>query len=1226
MRFTKIPLIATLMAVALSLLIVLPGLGQARDITDGKLNTGPITVGVFSEIRDAQTAKLVAASGTGAVTGVFVPIMPEPPVDTTGTDGLHEESGDTAHLMTDTSSPRDTLFRNSLYVSNDMDAYNVVLINFRHPAGTAAADIATCKAAPNDADANVTAVVKNNRSGEDITLELALAITTTTVGADTFNHSQAFFKVVAADTPPYTAGPDGIAGNDDDASVPYREFDGPTFCDDATTGHPFDVNTDGTIADDERVANETAATSATYFPVDYSRVADTGLRPAAQEIGTIFARHGDRLTVTIPGTSGQIELVVDGEGPDFTAVTPDDNAVTRSSRLSYGFEVRDDDSGLRHDGESIVSGDGDFAEINPDGDHSLHDEPLSVNPGASVNANGVAADIRVNVKLNDSPPTAFDAPTPLTDTGVDDISASGTWRMAGNRAGVAYVFTASGAGTDEGPYLYQLRARDRAGNWASTDAVADEDDNEADEPYVFRVDDTDPALSRARTGISYDTTKNMEKVDRSYIALEFTGDVLGEVNTDNITVVGHTIVGVIHPSKEPRINRGDRKATDPPSPAPTEPDGDRPTATEPGDAAPTNNGGWTNTFIENALGNEVLAGTVLGRQANLPTSCYADSTVTDGTGGFSTPVNLNEITIPATDTDECALWKSWMVYEAHLDAQRTWDSENTAYLNYVQYQQEHPLRNVDGEILPDEDPRARAYLRLAEPLASDATPAVVVVGGAVYDMAGNTNDAKTIEKSMDWIAPGLTVTVTGTADDRPVANAQGAFNIDVRSDEDLLRRPRVFFVEIDDEQTEGVGTDTTADDKWSYTITEDDSTANVDTASNLALQEDDNHWARSYKVSSIEGHFNGLIGVIVVGYDDEENIGATAGWTKHPHRRDSDPDVTPDEGDKLDLTKLDTAGLLAEIDKVFNNDNENAAGDDIESTIGSVTPRSNDDGTETESANPFVKLEFKYEKDEYEAGPFTDSHDSVEVTEITLGGDNAMANLNRVSATSFSLITRDLAVGSYTVEYTAVDDAGNEFEGEFDFDVRERQPYEISVQPGWNLVSLPATPLDPAIGAVLAGNQYISPVLGYQEGDWVTAIQEEDGTWRGRLTEITGGYGYWVHARTFESIETMLAEVDPAGILPTVPVTAGWNLLGVLDIFQNAEGDPPGEKQADGTFAAGNYDADNYFSSIDWKVAYTYDTTQSLWVKSTPDVDAEDEILNGNGYWVWSPTPNTLVP
>ena len=73
---------------------------------------------------------------------------------------------------------------------------------------------------------------------------------------------------------------------------------------------------------------------------------------------------------------------------------------------------------------------------------------------------------------------------------------------------------------------------------------------------------------------------------------------------------------------------------------------------------------------------------------------------------------------------------------------------------------------------------------------------MVVVGGAVFDLAGNTNDAKTVEAE-DWIAPSLTVTVTGTANDRPVVNEEGSFSVDVRSDEDLNRRPVVYFVSLD---------------------------------------------------------------------------------------------------------------------------------------------------------------------------------------------------------------------------------------------------------------------------------------------------------------------------------------------------------------------------------------------------------------------------------------------
>ena len=52
------------MAVALSLLIVLPGLAQQDvDITDGKQGNGAVSVGVFDDIGDAQLAKLQMDSG-----------------------------------------------------------------------------------------------------------------------------------------------------------------------------------------------------------------------------------------------------------------------------------------------------------------------------------------------------------------------------------------------------------------------------------------------------------------------------------------------------------------------------------------------------------------------------------------------------------------------------------------------------------------------------------------------------------------------------------------------------------------------------------------------------------------------------------------------------------------------------------------------------------------------------------------------------------------------------------------------------------------------------------------------------------------------------------------------------------------------------------------------------------------------------------------------------------
>ena len=1205
------------MAVALSLLIVLPTIAQTTELTDGKQSNGAITAGVFDDIRDAQLAKL-ASSGFPDVTPVpFVPVTTTPAPIGGVTEGQHG-NGDEAYLANRAIDPQNTFFRNTLYVSNNhMDdnddrsgdteaaitvgAFNTVLINVANDpvlTGTNADELTCVQNNTATSDVNerqagnalVTATVKNNSSGESITMEL--------VGVDGGANSQAFFKVVEEGA---TIDHDSDPLTDE---VEFRQHGGPTWCDD---NKERDYVADPENAPDTvtQVQTETAATSAIYVPVDMPGINDVPLAgdapPPQQEIATIFADHGDRLTVTTSGGSGQIELVVDGEGPEFTAVTPDDNAVTRSSRLTFSFEVRDDDSGLRHDGESVISNDGDLEEINPDGDHALHSEPLSEDPGTSVSANGAAADIDVNVVVN---PRSGDVVT------YDDISASGTWRMAGNRAGVAYAFSASGADRSDNPYLYQLVATDRAGNTAMTDAESGTP-NEA-EPYVFRVDDEEPDLLGVRTGISWDTEDNVEVVDRSYVALTFgdgpTGeDALGEVDMDNIRVVGHTIVDVIHPSKAPEINRNTEMATSPPTgPAPQEP-------TEPGVVT------MPSVSVAGTLADGTTTYTLTP-----DTSCGISSTGTTPTSAEVIAATIAVSATPGLGTDEtdpatayCALWTT---YRTYLVNQEAYVAAKAVYDNYHQYGRENPGRDIEKGWITE--PRSRVYLELAEDLAADAEPDVVVVGGAVFDLAGNTNDAKTVEAA-DWIAPSLTVVVTGTANDRPVVNEDGSFSVDVRSDEDLNRRPVVFFVAIMPDQTKGGDTTTTSDDEYKYTIMD------VDEASPLTQQEDENHWAKNYRRTSIDialGADSGkLIGIIVLGEDGEDNSGATAGWTPGTHQNAANPADT----NSLNLVKMDGANLLIEIDEEFNNK--------VATDIGEVTPRSDDKET-TESANPFVKLDFAGEDGEYDLGGYEDSHDTVTVTEITLNGDDVMSSLNRVNATQFSLVLRDLAVGTHKVEYVAEDEAGNEMDdGVFTFKVNERQPYEIEVQPGWNLLSFPATPVEPGIGDVLASNQYISPVLGYQEGDWLTAIREEDGTWRGRLMEITGGYGYWMHARTFESIETMLAEVDQAATLPTVPVTAGWNLLGVLDIFQNAEGDPPGQSDAEGNFAAANYEADNYFSSIDWKVSYTYDTRQSLWVKATPGVggastpndpgdDDTNEIVNGKGYWVWSPAPNTLVP
>ena len=191
------------------------------------------------------------------------------------------------------------------------------------------------------------------------------------------------------------------------------------------------------------------------------------------------------------------------------------------------------------------------------------------------------------------------------------------------------------------------------------------------------------------------------------------------------------------------------------------------------------------------------------------------------------------------------------------------------------------------------------------------------------------------------------------------------------------------------------------------------------------------------------------------------------------------------------------------------------------------------------------------------------------------------------------------------------------------FEIKPRPAYKVALRPGWNLISLPGTPADPAIGSVVSDDLSVKLVLGYQNGAWQTAIRD-GASWSGTLTTIGGGWGYWVQSTAFETISALIPDVDTSSNLPTIPVTQGWNLLGVMDIQQGSAGTAP----------IGKAEADDYFTSIPWRVAYSFDTRTSAWTKLVPEagvVDADggddsDEILNAKGYWVWSSTVGTLVP
>ena len=536
------------------------------------------------------------------------------------------------------------------------------------------------------------------------------------------------------------------------------------------------------------------------------------------------------------------------------------------------------------------------------------------------------------------------------------------------------------------------------------------------------------------------------------------------------------------------------------------------------------------------------------------------------------------------DADKFLVEDAEVVGVIHLSDKPDCDNDNS--------KDDHPL-DIDGGCLRANDvPGARIYLELAEPLAPDATPQVSMFGGAALDLAGNPSNQDEII-AVDNIAPAITVTVVTEVTGRPVIRRNGEVTVSISSDEDLRRLPAVFFAEVLD------GADADAEEA-------DLELGSIRRGDRVQTGSEDNSWTRTYNSGDVGGS-DGLYAVVVIAEDDSDNVGTTPGWSP-PSRRTK----TPASGNGADLDDLTGGGLAVEIDTGTAFDADEPF---------SLSPQSDDD--ETESNNPFITIDFGGEAGEYDTHTKrfrSDSHSAVEIVSITLNGNDVSDHVAEVESNKYTLAAQDLSIGEYELKVTGRDDVGNEVSDTYDFEVAARGAYKVNLTPGWNLVSVPGTPLDSSTQAVMGNTMQASIVLAYQDDAWLTAVND-NGTWRGTLTDIVGGYGYWVQTTAFESISALIPETDTSSVLPTAKVIAGWNLLGVVDVLQARAGKAP----------SGGGEADNYFDNIAWKVAYSFDTETNAWEKSIPDEgtndpDSDEEILNGKGYWVWSTEAGTLVP
>jgi hypothetical protein len=505
------------------------------------------------------------------------------------------------------------------------------------------------------------------------------------------------------------------------------------------------------------------------------------------------------------------------------------------------------------------------------------------------------------------------------------------------------------------------------------------------------------------------------------------------------------------------------------------------------------------------------------------------------------------------------------------------------------------------------------FLKLDEELASDARPNLSITEGReVEDLAGNIlNSTEHLLKSnngdrvnsikvLDGILPVFTLELsggsgTGAGSEGPAQLTKDAINIAIESDEDITGAPKVAVVCSNIKFNEG-------DDKYGLSRYESnrsgydadtskeidlmcgDATDPSDFIESSSLSRPGNNWVYAWRNPTSETSKlpDGGVTVVVWGRD-----------------RGEFRDYKGEEDKKRENHGAATA--MFTLDSKFKTPLDPSGGD--------VQP---DPGSDVDEPRPFVLLDF--------AGERT----SVEVTKLTMNGDDVLSSLDSVGDNRFLYWPETLDYGEHTVVFDARDAADNKIDGaKFSFDVTARDPFVLDIVAGWNAVSFPADPVDSAPESVFTEFS-IDRVVGWNPmsstGPWSIASRT-DGVWTtsdsfAPLNEVTARYGYWVHSSAF-----VLQSVDLVGPLnretggrpmpkgiPTIP---GWNFVGVVD----QDGD-----QTEGHFGNDLKDSeDTVVTAKDYMPGYVRAYTWDAIKNGYRILEGDQAVKIGDGIWVYFP-------
>ena len=199
-----------------------------------------------------------------------------------------------------------------------------------------------------------------------------------------------------------------------------------------------------------------------------------------------------------------------------------------------------------------------------------------------------------------------------------------------------------------------------------------------------------------------------------------------------------------------------------------------------------------------------------------------------------------------------------------------------------------------------------------------------------------------------------------------------------------------------------------------------------------------------------------------------------------------------------------------------------------------------------------------------------------------------------------------MASATFNYEVGAVDFAGNELKCtalEVDFVLGDVTEWEISLEEGWNLVSLPLIPDDSSIEVVLADILVnVTSVWSYDEATegWSSYAPGSPSD----LSDMVDGDGYWVMMSSAATLTVYGDEMpEPPAMPPTYDLFAGWNLIGYKGLEAMNASVYLGDAVADDCIRIYGFDDGSYFG-----------------------VSMDEPLEPGLGYWIAMAEAGTIYP